>query len=115
MKALWIPFVVTDLDASVRFYTEHLGLSVVDGWDRAGERGVVLRAAAGAFIELVSPGDAGEVPLAFELASVAEVDRSFSDWTSPAAILAPRRYARGHYGFEVRGPASAVIMVWSEQ
>jgi catechol 2,3-dioxygenase-like lactoylglutathione lyase family enzyme len=114
MRALWIPFVVADLDESVRFYTERLGLSVVDEWDRDGERGVALRA-GGAFVELVSPGEAGEVPLAFELESAAEVDRSFSDWTPAEVIAAPHRYPRGHYGFEVRGPAGAVVMVWSEQ
>jgi catechol 2,3-dioxygenase-like lactoylglutathione lyase family enzyme len=112
MRALWIPFEVADLDAATRFYTDQLGLSVVDGWDRDGERGVVLRVAEGAFVELVSPG-VGHPPLvAFEVADESEVDDVY---TRLAGVTAPpARYPRGHYGFTVRGPAGANVMVWSE-
>lgn len=115
-RALWIPFEVDDLDRAVRFYTDHLGLSQVDGWNRDGERGVVLRAADGAYIELVSPGFSSTPPLAFELASRAEVDAAYAAWRPAEAeeLAPPHRYPRGHYGFEVRGPAGANVMVWSE-
>lgn len=110
-KALWMPFEVDDLDAATRFYTDHLGLSVVDSWDRDGERGVVLRVAEGAFVELVSPG-AGHPPLvAFEMAGESEVDDVYAGLGDAQP---PARYPRGHYGFTARGPAGANVMVWSE-
>ena len=112
-KALWIPFEVEDLDAATRFYTDHLGLSVIDSWNRDGERGVVLRVADGAFVELVSPG-VGHPPLvAFEMVNESEVDALHARLAEPAAP--PARYPRGHYGFTVRGPAGANVMVWSEK
>jgi catechol 2,3-dioxygenase-like lactoylglutathione lyase family enzyme len=116
-RALWLPFEVEDLDQATRFYTDRLGLSVVDGWDRDGERGVVLRAADGAFVELVSPG-AGHPPmLAFEMADESEVDGSYARWRSGGniGVSPPHRYPRGHYGFTARGPAGATVMVWSEK
>jgi catechol 2,3-dioxygenase-like lactoylglutathione lyase family enzyme len=51
--ALWLPFEVADLDSAAGFYTVQLGLSEVDRWDRAGDRGVVLDAGR-AFVELAS-------------------------------------------------------------
>jgi catechol 2,3-dioxygenase-like lactoylglutathione lyase family enzyme len=115
-RALWLPFSVTDVDAARDFYTVHLGLSEVDAWDRDGERGVVLRAADAAFVELVSPGTPAPPPLAFELTGAAAVDRTYARWR-PASdeLTAPHTYPRGHYGFEVRGPAGARVMVWSER
>jgi len=106
---LWLPYEVADLDRAHRFWTVHLGLSQVDGWERDGERGVVLRAADAAFVELVSGPDRPGPP-AFEMAGEAEVD-------AVAAALGGQahRYPRGHYGFTVRGPAGAPVMVWSER
>jgi len=112
MRALWIPFEVADLDAATRFYTEHLGLSVVDSWDRDGERGVVLRVAEGAFVELVSPGVGHPPVVAFEVAEESEVDAVHAGLTEAKP---PARFPRGHYGFTVRGPAGANVMVWSEK
>lgn len=115
--ALWLPFEVTDLEAATSFYTDRIGLSTVDGWDRDGERGVVLRVAGGAFVELVSPGREGPAPLAFELTDPSEVDSTYAR-VRPSAdelIAAPHRYPRGHYGFELRGPAGAQVMIWSER
>ena len=113
MRALWIPFEVEDLDAATQFYADHLGLSIVDSWDREGERGVVLRVAEGAFVELVSPG-VGQPPLvAFEVPNESEVDDVYAglaDATTP-----PATYPRGHYGFTVLGPAGTNVMVWSEK
>lgn len=43
-----------NLDPATRFFTEQLDLTPVDGWGRPGERGVVLRAADSAYVELVS-------------------------------------------------------------
>ncbi|HEY0452315.1 VOC family protein [Actinophytocola sp.] len=108
--ALWLPFEVADLDRAAGFYTDRVGLSVVDGWDRAGERGVVL-AAGSAFVELVSPGRSGPAPLAFQLADAASVDAAHGRLGSAA----PRRHPRGHYGFETDGPAGARVMIWSER
>jgi catechol 2,3-dioxygenase-like lactoylglutathione lyase family enzyme len=114
-RALWLPYEVHDLDAAQRFYTVHLGLSQVDSWARDGERGVVLRAARGAYVELVEPGVPGPAPLAFELDSRQAVDGTYARWQPAELIHEPHHYARGHYGFEVRGPAGAHIMVWSER
>jgi catechol 2,3-dioxygenase-like lactoylglutathione lyase family enzyme len=112
-RALWLPYEVVDLDAAIRFWTVHLGLSKVDGWDRDGERGVVLHAADAAYVELVTGPDRVRrdrvAPPAFELADTAAVD-------AVCATLAgsPHRYPRGHYGFTVSGPAGAPVMIWSE-
>jgi catechol 2,3-dioxygenase-like lactoylglutathione lyase family enzyme len=106
--ALWLPYEVDDLDAAAGFYTDRVGLSVVDGWAVPGERGVVLGAGA-AFVELVTPGRPGPAPLAFQLPSAAAVD------AARFAGAVPRRYPRGHYGFETDGPGGARVMIWSER
>ena len=123
VRALWLPYEVSDLEVAARFYTEHLGLAQVDGWERRGERGVVLRAADAAYVELVShraagdppPGGEGPVPLAFELADRTAVDAAHDRWRPADRLVPPHRYPRGHYGFEVAGPAGARLMVWSEE
>ena len=48
-----------DLERSLEFYRDHLGLSVIDSWDRADGAGYLLDAAGGA-IELLgkTPGNA---------------------------------------------------------
>jgi catechol 2,3-dioxygenase-like lactoylglutathione lyase family enzyme len=109
-SALWLPYAVDDLDRATAFYTDRVGLSVVDGWQAGTERGVVLGAGA-AFVELVEPGDrAVRPPLAFRLAGTSEVDAA-------AVRLAgrPVRWPRGLYGFTADGPAGARIMMWSER
>jgi hypothetical protein len=112
--ALWVPFEVDDLDAATRHYVENIGLSVVDSWIRDGERGVVLRVADGAFVELVSPATGHPQPsLAFEQASESKVDGRFAAWHGEASR--PSRYPRGHYGFTAPGPAGATVMIWSER
>lgn len=111
--ALWVPFEVAELDAATRYYTELLGLSMVDSWEREGERGVVLRVAEGAFVELVEPVTGTPPALAVELAGESDVDAAHARW--PAGTPAPRRFARGHYGFTARGPAGADVLVWSEK
>lgn len=113
-RALWIPFEVDDLDKAVRFYTKRIGLSIVDSWERDGERGAVLRVADGAFVELVSPG-AGHTErlLAFEHADESEVDSAYAVWAGEAAP--PYRHPRGHYGFTAPGPAGVQVMIWSER
>jgi catechol 2,3-dioxygenase-like lactoylglutathione lyase family enzyme len=112
-RALWIPVEVADLDAATRFYTEQLGLSVVDKWERDDDRGVVLRVAAGAFIELISPGRGyGTTLLAFEQAEESEVDGVHSRWSGESGT--PARHPRGHYGFTAPGPGGVRVMVWSE-
>lgn len=111
MKTLWLPYVVADLTAAKAFYTDRVGLSEVDGWEHPHERGSVLRAARGAVIELVeAAGPARPPPLAFEVDAVSAVD-------AYARRLhgTPHRYPRGHYGFEVPGPAGATVMIWSER
>ena len=113
-RALWLPYRVDDLDAARDFYTVHLGLSQVDGWERPGERGAVLRAAGAAYVELVEAGStSGPVPLAFELERPADVDAVWARW--PARVTGPARYERGHYGFEAPAPGGATVMVWSER
>jgi catechol 2,3-dioxygenase-like lactoylglutathione lyase family enzyme len=127
VRALWLPYRVEDLDAARDFYTVHLGLSEVDRWERPHERGTVLRAAGAAFIELVAPAAGPSQPdrrsrsgpapstLAFELPDERAVDAAFGRWPRTSVLAAPHRYPRGHYGFEVAGPAAAQIMVWSEK
>lgn len=108
--ALWLPYEVDDLEAATRFYTVRLGLSEVDRFDG----GVVLRAAEGAYVELAKAADK-PAPLAFELAGDAEVDDALAALRSDELVRGPGRYPRGHYGFEVRGPAGATVMIWSER
>ncbi|GAA0906459.1 VOC family protein [Virgisporangium aurantiacum] len=113
MKTLWLPYVVTDLATARSFYTDHIGLSEVDGWEHPHERGSVLRAAEGAVIELVEgiqPGPARPPPLAFEVDGESAVNTFAGRFG-----VAPHRYPRGHYGFEVPGPAGATVMIWSER
>jgi hypothetical protein len=56
-------------------------------------------------------------PIAFELNDEQAVRDSFVAWrpTQAQLIAPPHRYPRGHYGFEVRGPAGAELMIWSEK
>ena len=110
MTNLWLPYTVPDLDTALAFYRDRLGLPVVDGWSRDGEEGAVL-AAGSAFVELVSPGGVPG-PVAFE---VADVDAVHARMASDDVLVPPRRYPRGHRGFEVRGPAGATVMVWRER
>lgn len=112
--ALWLPFEVTDIDAAIGYYGERLELSIVDGWDRDGERGVVF-AAGSAYVELVSAPVARAGPAAFQVGTASDVDRMFAGWRPGGEpTIGPHRYRRGHYGFEVGGPAGAEVMVWSE-
>jgi len=111
---LWIPHTVADARAAARHFTVHLGLSEVDSWRRPGETGVVL-AAGRAYLEFVSPGEPTPAPLAFELATRDAVDRVYSGIAPADVSTAPRRYPRGHYGFEARGPAGTQLMIWSER
>jgi catechol 2,3-dioxygenase-like lactoylglutathione lyase family enzyme len=116
VKALWLPYVVGDLRSARDFYTVRLGLSEVDSWRTDRERGSVLRAAAGAYVELVEPAEPPQrgrpPPLAFEVEAESAVDEYAARL---AAERPPHRYPRGHYGFETPGPAGATIMVWSER
>ena len=110
--ALWLPYQVDDLTAAEEFYTVRLGLSAVDRFDG----GVVLRASRGTFVELATPGSSAPAPLAFELAGTDSVDAEFARLRpdSQELLRPPARYPRGHYGFELRGPAGATVMIWSE-
>jgi catechol 2,3-dioxygenase-like lactoylglutathione lyase family enzyme len=110
--ALWLPFEVTDIDAATEYYTKRLELSIVDGWDREGERGVVF-AAGSAYVELVSGPADRSGPVAFQVGTAGEVERMFAR-SGGELRIGPHRYRRGHYGFEVGGPAGAEVMVWSE-
>jgi hypothetical protein len=82
----------------------------------------VFRAADAAYVELVSHDDGSPAasserpaPLAFELADLAAVDAAYARWRPADPHMPPHRYPRGHYGFEVDGPAGARVMVWSEK
>ena len=115
MKALWLPYVVGNLNSARDFYTVRLGLSEVDSWANDRERGIVLRAAGDSYVELVEPADrpprSRPPPLAFEVDTGNTVD----EYAARLAVQRPpHRYPRGHYGFEAPGPAGATIMVWSE-
>ena len=112
VRSLWLPYEVADVDVAAAFFTDHLGLSAVDSWAFEGERGVVLKVADAAYLELASLGAGAPAPVAFELASGAAVDaahRRFRPVPAP-----PRRFPRGHYGFDAPSPVGAV-MVWSER
>jgi catechol 2,3-dioxygenase-like lactoylglutathione lyase family enzyme len=112
VRALWLPYEVADVEVAAAFFTDHLGLSAVDSFDRDGERGVVLKVADAAFLELASPGAGAPAPVAFELASAAHVDAAYLRFGTAGA--APRRFPRGHYGFDAPSPVGR-IMVWSER
>jgi catechol 2,3-dioxygenase-like lactoylglutathione lyase family enzyme len=118
-QALWLPYQVSDLDAATRFYAEHLGLAPVDGWEHRGERGVVLRAADAAYVELVT-GDSiggpaasgdGSALLAFELSDRKAVDAAHARSGLP---VGPQTFRRGHRGFELTAPAGARLLIWSQ-
>lgn len=111
MTRLWLPFTVDDLAPALAFYRDRVGLPVVDGWRRDGEEGVVLAAGSG-FVELVAPRSPGSAPIAFEVPDVSAV---FARMGDVEVVKPPHRYPRGHHGFEVRGPAGATVMVWSER
>ncbi|HEX7744165.1 MAG TPA: VOC family protein [Micromonosporaceae bacterium] len=120
-RALWLPYQVADLAAATRFYAENLGLAPVDGWERRTERGVVLRAADAAYVELVTGTDLGgpaaagsgdgAALLAFELSDRTAVDTAHIRSRAPGM---PTAYPRGHRGFELAGPAGARLLIWSE-
>ena len=110
-RALWLPYEVSDLDVAVSFYTDHLGLPTVDGWDRPGSRGVVLRIADAAFVELATPGSGAPAQVAIELDSRDAVDRA---WRRLNTSVQPRRFERGHYGFDAEAPGPGRLMVWTE-
>ncbi len=112
VSALWLPYEVADVDAAAAFYTDHLGLSAVDSWNRDGNRGVVLKVADAAYLELASPGAGAPAPVAFELESAAAVDVVHSLFRPE--LWPPRRFPRGHYGFDAPSPVGRV-MVWSER
>jgi catechol 2,3-dioxygenase-like lactoylglutathione lyase family enzyme len=109
-RALWLPYEVDDLEAARKFYTVQLGLSEVDRFDN----GVVLQAAESAYIELAEARDK-PAPLAFQLHTDAEVEDAYAILRSEDLKRDLGRYPRGHYGFEVRGPAGATVMIWSER
>ncbi|MBC6448909.1 VOC family protein [Actinokineospora xionganensis] len=115
-QALWIPFEAADIEPARRFYLDRLGLSEVDTWSASEERGSVIQIAPGAYLELVSPirRRPGQGPLAFELATAADVDRRLATMEQASVTRAPGRYPRGHYGFEVTGPDGVDVMVWTE-
>ncbi|WP_018682149.1 VOC family protein [Actinokineospora enzanensis] len=113
-RALWLPFEVDDFAATRAFYVDGLGLSVVDQWVAGAERGVVLRAADAAYVELVSPGIRRSAPLAFELPDRASVDAVHARLVGVEVLRPPGVYPRGHYGFEVRDPAGTPVMLWHE-
>jgi hypothetical protein len=85
-RALWLPFEVDSPAFAAAFYTDQLGLSVVDGWSAGDSQGVVPRVADAAYVELAS-----------------------------RSAAPPRRYPRGHYGFDVAAPGGIRVMVWSER
>ncbi|SDC62080.1 VOC family protein [Actinokineospora iranica] len=113
-RALWVPFEIDNFAQTRSFYVDRLGMSVVDEWSVDGEHGVVLRAAENAYVELVAPGLRRQAPVAFELGSQAEVDAAFAHVGDVEVVRPPGRYPRGHYGFEVRDPAGAHLMLWHE-
>jgi catechol 2,3-dioxygenase-like lactoylglutathione lyase family enzyme len=116
-RSLWIPLEVNDFDEARAFYVDRMRLSEVDSWAAEAEQGCVLSVGAGAFIELVSPTGgrgAGPPPLAFEMRTTTEVDAMYPAMAPSSVKRAPSHYPRGHYGFEVHGPANTVVMVWTE-
>lgn len=109
--ALWVPLEVATLDGVADFYTRRLGLHQVDGW----ERGVVLGVPGPAYVELVRPAPGAvagpRVAFALELPDGRAVDPAHATLGGPP----PARFPRGHYGFTVRDPAGAPILVSSER
>ncbi|CRK58915.1 hypothetical protein [Alloactinosynnema sp. L-07] len=117
-RALWIPFEVDDIEESLAFYRDRLGLSEVDSWSVDDERGTVLEVAPGAFLEFVSGRgirQAGPPPLAVELPTVSAVEHAFAALGQRPVNRPPGRYPRGHFGFEVSGPTGERLMVWTEK
>lgn len=109
MRAVWLPYEVDDPDAAAGYFTDHLGLSIVDRF----VDGLVLRLTDDAFLELARPGAGAPAPVAVQLADRAAVDAAYRRWRP--APCAPRTFARGHYGFDVAAPGAGRIMVWCER
>jgi hypothetical protein len=57
----------------------------------------------------------GPVPIASRLPDDSEVDAACARRPPGEVRAAPHRYPRGHDGFEMTGPAGAVVMMWSER
>jgi hypothetical protein len=108
-KALWLPYEVDDPTAAAGFFTDHLGLSIVDRF----ADGLVLRLADRAFLELAGPGAGAPAPVAVELSDRAAVDTAYHRWRP--APPPPRTFPRGHYGFDAAAPGAGRIMVWCER
>ncbi|WP_436501870.1 VOC family protein [Actinokineospora sp. HUAS TT18] len=117
-RALWIPFEVDDIDVPRAFYRDRLGLSEVDSWSTAYERGTVLEVTPGAHLEFVSSLGSrrpGPPPLALELPTMADVEHALAALDPETVVRALGTYPRGHAGFEVSGPAGERLMVWTEK
>ncbi len=122
MTRLWLPYQVSDLPAAEKFFTDQLGLSIVDWWDRDGEAGRVLApdsdweaVGGGAVVELVTAARDRAAPPAFELPDRVTVDAFHRRFAPGEVTRPPGRYPRGHYGFEVTAPGGFPLMIWSER
>ncbi|WP_018350532.1 hypothetical protein [Longispora albida] len=102
-RALWLPHRVASLDATL---LHDLGLTTVDSW----RQGLVLSTPMPVFVELATDEQPDPAPLAFEVASAAEVDAA-----AARLGVSPHRYSRGHYGFEFASPGGLPLMIWSEK
>jgi len=110
MRALWLPYEAADPSAAAGFWTDHLGLSIVDRF----ADGVVLGfPSTPSYLELARPGTGAPATVAIELEDRAAVDAAHRAWR-PAPPPA-RTFSRGHYGFDVAAPGAGRIMVWCER
>lgn len=119
--ALW----TADLDASVRFWTDHFGAVAGEEYasrNRPGFRSRFLRLAGGAAIEIMTgpwigaatPAEerAGWAHVAVSLGSDAAVDAAAARFRAEGRLVSgPRRTGDGYYEAVVRSPEGALVEI----
>jgi len=117
-------FYARDLDKSVRFYRNTLGMKYIDGWDRENDKGALLSAGGTAVVEIIGapegktydgPGPVA-INLALRLEDASEVDKFYEQLAAKGTenIRAPKDYHWGHRSFRIYDPDNISIYVYCE-
>lgn len=117
-------FHARDFKRSVAFYTEILGMTQVDDWDRPEGRGVVLQAAGQGMVEIYGPPsdevydgpspDPAALNLALRVESRQALEARYADLQAQGADLAgpPEDRPWGHRSFIVFDPDSVPVHLY---